>query len=126
MWCVFPGSQLQINNNTPLKRFSGIIVPGEDTILREGLVFKVEYDGTPITRNEIAAYNALKGIDGIPKFYRAVSFRGHGVLDIVDLGCNLDVFMRSSGGSLPIPTVYTLGRQLVSDNGPSTNVACAD
>jgi serine/threonine protein kinase len=91
----------------------GIVVAGEDTILKEGLVFKVEYDGTAITRNEIAAYSALKCIDGIPKFYRTVSFRGHGVLDTVELGCNLDVFMRSSGGSLPVHTVYTLGRQLV-------------
>ncbi|KAH0834853.1 hypothetical protein J3R83DRAFT_10476, partial [Lanmaoa asiatica] len=82
----------------------GIVVPGEDKVLKKKVVFKIECGDTAYTCNEIAAYNALKGIVGIPKFYRAISFREHGFLIVELLGCNLDVFMRSSGGSLPITT----------------------
>ncbi|KAG9310594.1 kinase-like domain-containing protein [Chiua virens] len=91
----------------------GVLVPGEDTVSKEPVVFKIECGGTKNTRNEIAAYTALKGIIGIPKFYRAVAFSGHGILIIELLGCNLATFMHSSGGSLPNCMVYTLGRQLV-------------
>ena len=94
------------------------MVPGEDTISKEAVVFKVEWEGTALTRNEIAAYNALQGIDGIPKFHRAVKLLRHGILILELLGSDLDAFMRSSGGSLPVPIVYTLGRQLVSTAAP--------
>ncbi|KAI9574312.1 hypothetical protein HD554DRAFT_21961 [Boletus coccyginus] len=43
-------------------------------------------------------YNALRGIDGIPNFHQAVSFRGHSILIFELLGCKLDCVYVFFGG----------------------------
>lgn len=87
--------------------------PGSDKLV----VIKIECNsivGTKRIPNEQAAYEALKGIPGIPRCYEVVCFKNHGIIVLDRLGDNLRKYKESCGLSLPIITIYTLGKAIVS------------
>ncbi|KAG1799661.1 kinase-like domain-containing protein [Suillus variegatus] len=86
--------------------------PGSDKLV----VIKIECNsivGTKRIPNEQAAYEALKGIPGIPRCYEVVCFKNHGIIVLDRLGDNLRKYKESCGLSLPIITIYTLGKAIV-------------
>lgn len=90
----------------------GCVIFARKIHTKEDVVIKVEC-GVLRSYNEVAAYKALKGVSGIPRFHCLYTIRDHGMIVLDRLGQNLLKYMKSCGGSLPISEVYVLGKALV-------------
>lgn len=83
------------------------------TQIAKDVVIKIKCS-TLYTFNEKAAYHTLVGISGIPRCHEIYSFHSYEIIVLEPLIHNLQKYMWSHRGSLPISEVYVLEKAFVS------------